>query len=89
MISNRKHFEALRALDQRHADRLRDADKEAIKVLADNFERRMANTNEWRQVVESSQKAYVTRGQVFAALTTALVIIGLILTYYANFGVGR
>ncbi len=39
-----------------HFDDLRKADQEAVKVLADNFEKRMANTNEWRGAVDDQQK---------------------------------
>lgn len=35
---------------------------------------------------ERKEALYVTRGQIYAAVTTALVIIGLGITLYANFG---
>lgn len=35
---------------------------------------------------EVKDTTYVTRGQVYAALTTALVMAGLAIAFYANFG---
>lgn len=41
-----------------HFDALRKADQEALKILAANFETRMANTNEWRNTVEGQQRNF-------------------------------
>jgi len=47
-----KHFNALREDDQR-----------AVEVLAENFEKRMANTNEWRGAIEDQQKGLAPRDE--------------------------
>ena len=46
-----------------HFDDLRKADQEAVKVLADNFEKRMANTNEWRGAVNDQQKNFADKAE--------------------------
>jgi hypothetical protein len=49
---SRELFDSFKA----HMADLREADQEAVKVLASNFESRMANTNEWRGAVDDQQK---------------------------------
>ena len=53
-----------------HFDALRKDDQQAIKVLADNFEKRMANTNEWRNTVESQQRTFPDKESVERRLKT-------------------
>jgi hypothetical protein len=45
----------------KHSKELRRADQRAIKVLADSFENRMANTNEWRGAIEDQQKNFALK----------------------------
>lgn len=47
-----------------HIAALRTADQEAVKVLADNFEQRMATTNEWRESLSDLIKTRATAQQV-------------------------
>lgn len=69
-----------------HFDDLRKADQEAIKILANNFEKRMDNTNEWRGVIERLLTTYVTKGAAYSAMATVIAVLGVLIAYYATFG---
>lgn len=47
-----------------HFEKLREADQEAVKVLANTFETRMNTTNEWRGALEDQSKDKATVQQV-------------------------
>lgn len=53
-----------------HFDDLREADQQAVKVLATNFESRMANTNEWRGAIEDQQKNFADKTETERRLKT-------------------
>jgi len=86
MITTRRHLEIMLDADRRHRAELRQADQEAVRVLADNFERRMNNTNEWRAVVENQQKGFVTKSAAYSALVTIIAVLGVLVAYYATLG---
>lgn len=86
MISNKKYFETIRAIDREHTKELREAYQRAIDAAFEAAKEKSANHNDLIRAMERLQATFITRGMVYSAITTALVVLGLVIAYYANFG---
>lgn len=81
-VSDREHLEALRDADNQRWNDLRAADQKAVETALTRNQEQVAQHNDLIRKGERAAATYITRGQVYAALGTVLVVVGLLMTWY-------
>lgn len=72
--------------ERRHRDALRAADLAGVQTAFEAANEAVAKHNDLIRKGERDAAMYITRGQVYAALATALVVIGLFIAWFGNAG---
>lgn len=76
-VSLKEYVDALREADNQRFNDLRAADLAAVKTAFDAANEAVEKHNDLIRKGERDAALYVTRGQVYAALGTVLIVIGL------------
>ena len=77
----RDHIAALMDAEARHRDALRQADQRAVETALNRANEMVAQHNDLIRKGERAAATYITRGQVYAALGTVLVVVGLAIAW--------
>ena len=69
-----------------HIDAMRVADQHALDAAFEAAKEKSESHNRLIEAMERQQATFITKGQMYAALIAAVAVLGLAVTYYANFG---
>lgn len=80
-VSLKEYTDALLEAERRRNDDLRIAAKEAVDIALQRNNEVMALHNDLIRKGERAAATYITRGQVYAALGTVLIVLGLAIAW--------
>lgn len=78
-------IEKIDAVDRLHSELGRERNR-ALEVGLTAAKEKSESHNDVLGAMKDQQSHYVTKGQIYAALIAAVAVLGLVVTYYANFG---